>query len=481
MASVLANSLAMLAARLLVPLFSFAINLGIARVLGAHELGQYVQLIAILLVVQALAGGGLTQLVTRDAAARPAEAEALARRANVVGTALALAATAALLAYQALVLGPELRTAAGMLALSVVPSAWIAVQEGLFMAAHRHYWIAVIALVEGVVKLAVAGAVLLAGGGLVGLCIGLTLARLVALGLGAALTARLGLRGLHRAPGGGSLAFARELLPFAGIFTLAMLYFRQDVLVVGALRSEAETGLYGVAATLYAMSLLGPTSVMSALFPRLAASHAASPSAYRDATVLSAKLLAAGGVAATLVLLVLAGPLVRLLYGAEFEGAVPVLGLLFAILPLHGVNTVLGQALQAAHLQGPILTMTAAAVAVNLVALFLLVPQLGIAGGAWSLLLTSGISLLWMGAIYHRHVSPLAPKPRQLVMPFALAGPIVLVLASPERLRMPAAAGGLVLLAAGALLSGLVERDDLARLLSGLRAGTPAPADGKGA
>lgn len=484
MASVLANSVAMLAARLLVPLFSFAINLGIARVLGAHELGQYVQLIAILLVVQALAGGGLTQLLTRNAAARPDEAESLARRANAVGTGVALVATAALLAYQALVLGPELRTAAWMLALSVVPSAWIAVQEGLFMATHRHYWIAVIALAEGAVKLAVAGGVLFTGGGIVGLCAGLTFARLVALALGAALVGRLGMRGLHRLPGGGARAFALELLPFAAIFTFGMLYFRQDVLVVGALRSETETGLYGVAATLYAISLLGPTSVMAALFPRLAAAYASAPSAYREATVLSMKLLSVGGVLATLVLLLVAAPLVRLLYGAEFEGAVPVLRLLFGILPLHGVNAVIGQALQAAHFQRQILAMTAAAVAVNLAALLVLVPRIGIEGGAWALLLTSAASFVWMAWIYHRNVSPIAPSLRQCLAPVVLAGPIVLVLVSPERMRLVAVAGGVVLLAAGALLSGLIERGDLPRLASGLRLGASGAAarpDGDGA
>lgn len=478
MASVLMNSVAMLAARLFVPLFSFAINLGIARLLGAQALGQYVQLIAILLVVQALAGGGLTQLLTRDAAARPLETELLARRANAVGTLLALAATAGLLAYQALVLGPELRTAAWVLALSVVPSAWIAVQEGVFMAGHRHYWIAVVALVEGVVKLGAAGGVLLAGGGIVGLCAALTLARLVAFVLGAALVARLGVRSLHRRPGGGSLAFARDLLPFAAIFTLAMLYFRQDVLVVGALRSETETGLYGVAATLYTMALLGPASVMSALFPRLAASHAASPSAYRDATVLSAKLLAAGGVVATLGLLVVAGPLVRLLYGAAFAGAVPVLGLLFAVLPLHGVNTVLGQALQAAHLQRQVLTMTAAVTSLDLAALFVLVPVLGIAGGAWSILLTSTLSLAWMGAIYHFRVAPVTIERRHTLIPVALAGPVVLTLASPERLRLPAALAGLALLGAGAFASGLLVREDLTRAAASLRLGAPARAGG---
>ena len=88
-----------------------------------------------------------------------------------------------------------------------------------------------------------------------------------------------------------------------------------------------------------------------------------------------------------------------------------------------------------------------------------------------------------MAWIYHRNVSPIAPSLRQCLAPLALAGPVVLALASPESLRPVAIAAGVALLAAGAPLSGLIERDDVAQLAAGLRLGAPrraAPADGDG-
>lgn len=471
MPSLVANSLAMLAARLAVPFFSFGINVGVARLLGSHVLGQYVELVALLLVAQALAGGGLGMLVTRDVAAHPEARAELVRRANRVGLASGVLATLLFVAYAKLVLPAELWSSALLLGASILPSAWISAQEGLFMGVHQHPRITLVAFVEGVVKLAAAGVVLAVGGGLEGLCAGLTLARLVALGLGQILAARAGAERAFGRPAGGVAEFARALVPFAAIFTLGILYFRQDVLVVGALRSEAETGLYGVATTLYALTLLAPNSVMAAVFPRLSAAFGSARGDYHEATILTSKLLTVEGVVVAVVLIA-AGPfLVRALYGPPFLAAVPTLSLLAAVLPIHGVNAALGQAMQAAHLQNETLALTAGAVVVNLALCLALVPAMGILGAATALLTTSALSAIVLGWIYHRRIAPFPLGVRGALVPLAAAAPVLVVLAAPEPFRPAAAAAGLALLAAGARVSGLLGSADLARLAAGLGLG----------
>lgn len=471
MASLVVNSLAMLAARLAVPFFSFGINVGIARLLGSRVLGQYVELVALLLVAQALAGGGLSMLVTREVAAHPGERAPLVRRAHRVGFASGVLATLLFLAYAWAVLPADVRNAALLLGASILPSAWISAQEGLFMGVHQHARITLVAFVEGIVKLAAAGVVLAIGGGLVGLCAGLTLARLVALGLGQVLARRAGAVRAFARPDGGTRSFARALVPFAAIFTLGILYFRQDVLVVGALRSEAETGLYGVATTLYALTLLAPNSVMAAVFPRLSAAFGSARGDYHEATILTSKLLTVEGVGVAVVLIA-AGPLVvRALYGADFLAAVPTLSLLAAILPLHGVNAALGQAMQAADLQHEMLALTAGAVVVNLAMCLLLVPQMGILGAATALLTTSALSAIALGWIYHRRIAPFPLGVRGALVPLSAAAPVLLVLLSPEALRPLAAIASLALLMAGARVSGLLGSADLERLAAGLGSG----------
>jgi O-antigen/teichoic acid export membrane protein len=196
---------------------------------------------------------------------------------------------------------------------------------------------------------------------------------------------------------------ARDLVPFAVTVTLGMLYFRQDVLVVGALRSSAETGLYGVAATLYALTLLLPSAAMAALYPRLSASFVRSPLGFRSAAVKATALLTLAGAAAGVSLAAIASPLVTLLYGPAFAGAVPTLRLLALMLPFHGANAALGQAMQAAHLQRQMLGLTAATVAVNLAALLVLVPRHGIEGAALSLLPSCLFSVALALVIFQRH------------------------------------------------------------------------------
>jgi len=466
--SLVTNSLAMLAARLAAPFFSFGINIGVARLLGSQVLGQYVGVVALLLVAQALAGGGLSLLVTRDIAAHPEQRAELLRRANRAGLASGSLATLLFLLYARFVFAADLWQPALLLAVSILPSAWVSAQEGLFMGMHQHARIAWVALVEGSVKLAAAAGVFAFGGGLAGLCAGLTLARLVALALGQRFAVRAGAeRGFAR-PAGGALEFTRALLPFAGIWTLSMLYFRQDVLVVSALRSASETGLYGVATTLYALALMAPNSLMAAIYPRLSAAFGTARDAYHEATILSAKLLMLQGVVMALVLIASGPWIVRLLYGTSFLAAVPALCLLAAILPLHGVNSALGQAMQAAHLQKEMLGFTLGASVVNLTLNLVLVPAFGILGAAWALLTTSGLAALALGWIYHRRITPFALGARSLLALFSVAAPVAIVLASPERLRLPAAALGLVVLAAGARGSGLIGVADLARIATGL-------------
>ncbi len=480
MASLVANSLAMLAARLAVPFFSFGINIAVARLLGSEVLGQYVELVALLLVAQAVAGGGLVPLVTRDVAASPEGRAALLRRAYRVGAASGILATVLFLLYARLLLAPEVWEAALLLAASIVPSAWISSQEGLFMGVHQHARITLVSLVEGVVKLAAAGVVLGLDGGLAGLCAGLTGARLVAFGAGQIMAVRAGATRAFGRPAGGVAEFARSLLPFAAIYTLGILYFRQDVLVVGALRTASETGFYGVATTLYALTLLAPNSIMAAVYPRLCAAFGEDRSSYHEATVLTSKLLTVEGAVFAIVLIAASPWLVRLLYGPEFLAAVPALSLLAAVLPLHGVNAALGQAMQAAHLQNEMFALTVAAVALNLALNLMLVPELGILGAASAMLVTSALSAVALGWIYHRRVKRLPLSARSALAPLAAALPVVLVLAAPEPSRIAAAAVGMALLVAGARASGLVSADDLSRIGAGLGLRRP-PVEGPAA
>lgn len=466
MASVVTNSLAMLAARLSVPAFSFAINVGIARLLGEHVLGAYVELVALALIAQALAGGGFSPLVARDVAASPLRGDEVLRECHRIGLATGLAATGLFWLYARLVMPAEMQTAALWLALSILPSAWISVQEGWLVARELHPRIATISFVEAAVKVAAAAAVLALDGGLAGLCAGITAGRLVAFAMGLRVLASSGARGSWSAPEHALGPMLRALAPFAGMYAIGIVYFRQDVLVVGALRTERETGFYGVASAFCAIALLVPSSVMSALYPRLAAAFAGSLERWRVATARATRILIAGSVPLALGLIAVAEPVIRTIYGVRYVEAAPTLRLLAALLPLHGANAALGQAMQAAHLQSVLFGMTVFAVVTNLIANLVLVGRFGIDGAAWSLAISSGLSLLVQLWILHRRIAPLRPRPVHALALALVVAPVAASVVCEGWHRFAVAIGGTLLLGLLARPVGLLAADDLKRALA---------------
>ena len=208
------------------------------------------------------------------------------------------------------------------------------------------------------------------------------------------------------------------------------------------------------------MALPVPGSMMSALYPRPhwrsrfrdSAGETRRPG---DASRHCGKYSARTG------LIVSAEPLVRVIYGERYVDAVPTLRLLAALLPLHGANAALGQAMQAAHLQNALLGMTVLAVVSNLLANLCFVGRWGIEGAAIALGLSSALSLVVQAVIHHRRIEPLRLEPRHLLMIALVVAPIVATLSSDSAHRMLVALGGVLAVALFARPVGLLAANDL--------------------
>ncbi|HZR80490.1 MAG TPA: oligosaccharide flippase family protein [Candidatus Binatia bacterium] len=465
------NAVAMLAARLAPPVFSFAINVAIARLYGAGALGSYVWVLSLLVIFQTVAGAGMTLLVTREIAARPGDAAALVVQARTIGVATGLGATALFLVIAFFSSDATSALAAAALAPSLLPSAWIAVQEAYFVAHRRHHAVTAVAIAENAVKLALAALALAAGGGLVGVCGAITAARVVALAFGQRLMARAGCRPGWRLAIRDSAPLARALPPFGAMLVVAMLFFRVDVLVVGLLRGEHDTGVYGAAVTLYTVALLLPDSAMSAVFPRLAASFQSGRAGAATATLLTAKLLAIALVPVAVALIDLADPVLHLVYGARFADAAPALRMLAASLPVHAVNAAFGQALQAGGHQRAILAVAVLGTALHAVVTCALVALLGIEGAPIAVLFSSSVVAVLGAAVFHLRVAPIRIGLRSVCAVSAVAGPVALALLAPARLELAATVAGAVWLACALGARQVLGSDEIAEMARVLRPG----------
>lgn len=414
MRSLLGQGLAVLAARLLAPVFSLAINIGLARLGGTAMLGAFVELIAILVILQTMAGAGMAALLGRDFAARPHEAARLLRVARTFGLLSGSAATLILVLYAMSISLAAPAAAVAVAALTVVPSAWITIHEAYFLATGTSKRIALIVLLENGVKAAVAAVALASGAGLVGLCAGIALGRAVALLVGHRFIARAGLVNTWRPSLHGLPAFAHAIWPFGALLTLSMLYFKVDVLIVGALGGAADTGLYAAALSLYSAALLVPDSVMAVVYPRLAARFQQSREGYANASLTTLRLLVLAIVPISLTLAAIGGLLVTMLYGGDFAASTSALRLLALSLPIHAVNGVLGQALQAGHRQSAVLRMITTGLIAHVVLNVLLVSRYGFAGAPIALLLSSLIVAIGNAVVFHRSVTPLIFRGRAI-------------------------------------------------------------------
>jgi O-antigen/teichoic acid export membrane protein len=472
--SVIANSIATLAARLLVPVFSFAINVGIARFYGVELLGIYVYLIALVLVFQTAAGAGMPALLTRDIAADPARTSDYVGKARAFALINGGAATAAYALLACWILPLDRLAPALALGATVLPSAWMAIQEAYFMARREHHWIAVLAFVENAAKIALAALAFAFGFGLMGLCLGVAAARLAAFVLGERLMRKLDGRPRVKSSRAELIAFGKAVIPFAALMTLAILYFKIDVLLLEALQGERETGFYAAAVTLQTLFLLLPSSATAALYPRLCSMFRETAEDYAKVTLLSTKLLTAGIAPFSLLVICFSDRLLALVYGQEFTASAPTLALLAAALPFHAANGVLGQSLQAGRLQIPALKVVCVGLLTHVVLILGLVPRLGMEGAAVSQIVSAIVVGVGTYVVFRQSVETPSSFARIFFFLVVIFLPIAVTIRAPVEWRWLVGAAGLFWLAAATWLS--LDKLDVDKLMGAVRSPRPRTA-----
>lgn len=168
------------------------------------------------------------------------------------------------------------------------------------------------------------------------------------------------------------------------------------ILVLGLIASQAEIGLFSAASTLMLGFVLLSHAVGNALLPRVADGERP------ELAALCLRLVCGATAAALLTLLAISTPLVRLLLSEAFLPAVP---LLWIIAP--GILACAGTGILTTYFKGadcPEICSWAAGLGlcVNLGALFLLYPKLGIEAAAWAM--TIGMISRWflLAAVFRR-------------------------------------------------------------------------------
>ncbi|MDQ6773478.1 MAG: flippase [Candidatus Dormibacteraeota bacterium] len=197
---------------------------------------------------------------------------------------------------------------------------------------------------------------------------------------------RVRLAGLNR--------IVRASLPYWGFALFFTIYLWIDSLMLAAMTSSTVLGWYGMPTRLFQTLMFIPVILSTAYLPRLVVAFKSGHDELARAaqTPLRITLILSLPVAAGMALV--ADPLVELLYGPQFIGSVPVLGILALTVPPMYLNIMANQVLVAAGRQSAWTKVMILATAVNpilnlfLIRYFQATHHNGAIGAALSLLLT---------------------------------------------------------------------------------------------
>ncbi|HZT76640.1 MAG TPA: flippase [Vicinamibacterales bacterium] len=317
-----------------------------ARMLGSvDELGKFSFALLLGGVFETLMDFGLHQVTIRAVARDKSRASFLLHHTLAIKLLWASAALV-VLAVTANVLRPQwdVRIACYLIGGSLVFRSYMLTIRGVLQGLEHFGWDALVVLADRILLLVIGVAALWMGTGLRGLAIAFVIARGAALGLALVVTqTRLG---------GVSLAYDadvwRELhrtaLPLGFFLVVLNLYSYVDGVMLGSMRTDAETGLYAAAYRIYEGFTYAALALSTVLTPRLSALFTTDRGRHRALAIGGTSGSAALGAAVGVVAFVIATPLLVFLFGPAYAAAtaafrILVVGLpvVFAIWILHAI------------------------------------------------------------------------------------------------------------------------------------------------
>lgn len=451
----------------------------VARYLGVAEFGLFATLAAISFVIRPLIDFGALDIVCREMArdathARQYVASAVLSRA-LFSVVILLVVGAALAAYGGprpltwgvlLAVATELVLSLGTTYLYALRS-YQRMEYELFVNIAHKLCLFVFLLLAIRLSVGVAGIMgtrLLAAGVFAVLAAGFLHARYVRLSL--------------RMDWSFVRALYREAYPLAIFSVLLTLIFQGDLFLLNLLGHRDDVAFFEAPTRLILQAQMFPMAVSMSLFPLLARA-AADPT--RDRLIVyyrqTWRFMLLAGTAISALMLVAAGPLVPLIYGAAFRPAVPALVILSPAVVILGLNAFQNFFLTAVGRQADNTRSTAVALGVNLLLDVVCIPRYGFLGASVAKLAVY-VLIVALNTHYIARCGVRLDTPK-LVLKFLAAG---LFACAAVRIGTPYAILTLVvrLLVAGALYGAalaalkLVTPADLRRLKE-MRSGRHSP------
>lgn len=380
----------------------------IGRTLGEPGLGVFVLALSFATIVLIPIDLGLDRGLLREVAADRGRAGPLA--ANVVVIKLVILLPAVALALGVLSLfdySGELHATIAILMFATVIESMGRTATHLFMAFERSGALTVSIVAQRFVAAAFGIAGLAAGMDITAVAWAYALGAAVGLAiLVVQLLIQVPLPGLRPSRADARVLLATTTFALQDIATL--LLFRLDAVILSVLATTAAVGRYGAAYRIFEATWFVSVSIVgafAAMFTYL--DHRSEPT-LRHAFERALKLALATLVPCALAFGLSAAAIVDAVFGDKLAGAVDPLRLLAPAVVLLGVGSLTTTLLMARRRARPVLWVSLAAVALNVVLNFVLIPDLGARGAAVAMLATEALLALLTVAVAARTVGGLS-------------------------------------------------------------------------
>jgi O-antigen/teichoic acid export membrane protein len=418
LSSVLKNTGYLALAETAKPALSFFLILVISRMLGRDGIGSYTIILTFTGLFELIATLGLGPMIVRGIASDRSRLSFYV--SGAVG--VALLATAILLPVMLIVLralnyppeiGVGIRLLAWTLLLAILQQYVLSICEGLQNMRLR----SVLSVADTAGRLITGVFMVLQGHGVLGIIEGMILVRAITTVMAFVIVARhtdlsLDYRLMLRSCAG----LARAGLPFLLMTIASSVFWSINTLLLSKLSRVEDVGIYNAASRITDVLKTFLFSYQIALLPMLSASFVRSVEQFRQECNASIKYLALLTVPMATGISVLAPRIIPLVFGHNFDPAIPVLQVLAWTVCIFSVVLVFARALIASHNQMLDLYCNVAALVINIVLGWILIHSHGPLGAAIATL----VSLAAFGVLEYCFVASKLFK-AEVIVPLARA------------------------------------------------------------
>lgn len=199
-----------------------------------------------------------------------------------------------------------------------------------------------------------------------------------------------------------TLNLIKNSWPIAVTLALNVIYFRADAFILAYFRSSAEVGIYNVAYQVFQTALVLPTFIMNAYYPMMLKS-------LKGIRVVGLGLFLLAGFGTVLTLL-LAPLLIKILTGSGFAGSSQALQILSLGFPAYFLSALLMWIMVTKGLYKKLLLVYALGLLINLALNFILIPQYTFYAASATTVISEYLILLMQGVVLFFEQSEKIPQ-----------------------------------------------------------------------